>query len=109
MHPASNASLRVSSSSFAVMKMTGHFDSDWKADIAGTYVACWRFADRGECAMPDERRLTVAPHRFKFLQNFRNCFNAQQKSHRAMPPPRVVVSYDHTQAARKHYIRAGGY
>jgi hypothetical protein len=26
MHPASTASLRVASSSFAVMKMTGHFD-----------------------------------------------------------------------------------
>src|SRR5216683_522399 len=28
MHPASTASLRVASSSFAVMKMTGHFDPD---------------------------------------------------------------------------------
>ena len=28
MHPASIASLRVASSSFAVMKMTGHFDHD---------------------------------------------------------------------------------
>ena len=28
MHPASIASLRVASSSFAVMKMTGHFDPD---------------------------------------------------------------------------------
>jgi hypothetical protein len=31
-------------------------------------------------------RDTVAPHQFKFLANFRNCFDAQQKSHRAMPP-----------------------
>jgi hypothetical protein len=28
MHPASTASLRVASSSFAVMKLTGHFDPD---------------------------------------------------------------------------------
>jgi hypothetical protein len=28
MHPASTASLRVVSSSFAVMKMTGRFDPD---------------------------------------------------------------------------------
>jgi hypothetical protein len=28
MHPASIASLRVASSSLAVMKMTGHFDPD---------------------------------------------------------------------------------
>jgi hypothetical protein len=57
--------------------------------------------------MPDER-LVVAPHQFKFLSNFRNCFDPQQKCHRAMPPLRVVVSYDHIWAVKKHYVRAGG-
>jgi hypothetical protein len=40
--------------------------------------------------------------------NLRNCFDAQQKSHRAVPPPRVVVSHDHIPAVKKHYVRAGG-
>jgi hypothetical protein len=55
------------------------------------------------------RRLTVAPHHFKFLANFRNCFDMQQKSYRARGSPlRVVVSYDHIQAVKRHYVRAGG-
>jgi hypothetical protein len=58
--------------------------------------------------MRDERHLTVAPQQFKFLPNFRNCFDTQQKSYRIVPPLRVVVSYDHTQAVKKHYVRAGG-
>ena len=58
--------------------------------------------------MPDERRPTVAPHQFKFLAKFRNCFDAQQKSYRAMPPLRVVMSYDHIQAVEEHCVRAGG-
>jgi hypothetical protein len=42
------------------------------------------------------------------LANFRNCFDALQKSYRAMPSLRVVVSYDHIQAVKKYYVRAGG-
>jgi len=37
-------------------------------------------------------------------RKFQKLFDAQQKGHRAMPPPRVVVSHDHLQAVRKHYF-----
>jgi hypothetical protein len=59
-------------------------------------------------ATPDERRLTVAPHQFKFLGISEIVFDAQQKNYRAMPSLRVVVSHDHIQAVRKHDVRAGG-
>src|ERR1700750_190719 len=58
------------------------------------------------CRMSDVlplRRTSLSSSRI-----FRNCFDPQQKSYRAMPPLRVVVSYDHIQAPRKHYLRAGG-
>ena len=41
-------------------------------------------------------------------QNFRNYFEAREKSYRAIPPPRVVLSNGYIQAVRKHCVRAGG-
>jgi hypothetical protein len=59
------------------------------------------------CRMSDG--LTVAAHQFEFpSQTSEKYFDAQQKSYRAMPPLRVVVSYDHTHAVKKQYVRAGG-
>ena len=72
----------------------GHFA--WEADNV-------RFPVR----MPDGRRV-IAPHQFGFLK-FQKLFRRAVESYRAVVPPlRVVVCHDHTQAVKKYHVRAGG-
>jgi len=45
-------------------------------------VAALIRSSRPRIVVGDKQRLPVAPHKLKFLANFRNCFDAQQKNYR---------------------------
>jgi len=54
-----------------------------------------------------ERSVTSGVAPVKFLLKFQKLFQRAEENHRAMPPSRVVVSYDHIEATRKHDVRTG--
>jgi hypothetical protein len=75
-------------------------ENSWMS-ASGTFEMCQRALRMS--ALGD-----VAPCQFKFLAISEIVSTRGQKSHRVIPPPRVVVSHGHIPAVKKHYVRAGG-
>src|SRR5712664_3268360 len=103
MHPASTASLRVASSSFAVMKMTGHFDPRCRKS---TLQLDPRNSVEVDVEQQTGCRLRAAALDQRLGRGERTAVDAVVRQHprHALQKTRIVIDYDHERRLRHQSV-----